>query len=110
MANKKRRKADALGSAAESVGRALGHVANRLDRLHKQRETISAEIRRLAHSGTAMLAKIRGEAKAEARVVRAAARRGRKAGFKMTAAARRKMSIAAKKRYAAVKKAVSAKG
>jgi hypothetical protein len=99
-----------LGKAAENVGRRLGQVANRLDRLHIQRDAISAEMHRLAHSASEMLARVRAGARTEVAVVESAVQRGRKAGFKMSAEARRKMSIAAKKRHAAAKKAAGAKG
>jgi hypothetical protein len=57
----------------------------------------------LAHSASEMLAKVKSGVKHEVEVVGASVTRGRKAGFKMSAAARKKMSIAAKKRHAAAK-------
>jgi hypothetical protein len=97
-----------LNTAAESIGRTLGHVANRLDKLARHREAITAEIQHLAKSATEMLSTVRSGVEAEVAVVTAAVKRGRKAGFKMSKAARRKMSIAAKKRHAASKKAAKA--
>jgi hypothetical protein len=95
--------------AAEGIGRTLGQLANRLDKLQKQRDVITARIQRLAHAGTEMFARLKGGAETELVVVRRAVKRGRKAGFKMSAAARRKMSIAAKKRHAARRAALGQK-
>ena len=88
-------------STAEGIGRTLGQLANRLDKLHKQRDAITARIQRLAHTGSEMFARLKHGAKTDLAVVRRTVKRGRKAGFKMSAMARRRMSIAAKKRHAA---------
>jgi hypothetical protein len=101
MAKRTRRRNTTMVSAAEGIGRTLGQLANRLDKLDKQRDAITARIQRLAHTGSEMFARLKRGAKADLAIARRAAKRGRKAGFKMTAAARRKMSIAAKKRHAA---------
>ena len=90
-----------LGTAAEGIGRTLGHLANQLEKLQKDRDAITARIQQLAHSGGEMFARLKHGAEADLVVVRRTVKRGRKAGFKMSAVARRKMSIAAKKRHAA---------
>lgn len=87
-------------TTAEGIGRTLGQLANRLDRLHKQRDAITARIQRLAHAGSDLFARLKRGAETDLVVARRAVKRGRKAGFKMSAAARRKMSIAARKRHA----------
>ncbi len=79
---------------------------NRLDKLQKQRDAITARIEELAHAGGEMFARLKGGAE---RVGRQAVKRGRKPGFKMSAAARRKMSLAAKKRHAARRAALAGK-
>jgi hypothetical protein len=96
-------------SAAEGIGRTLGQLANRLDKLHKQRDAITARIQRLAHTGSEMFARLKRGAETDLVIVRRTVKRGRKAGFKMTAAARRKMSIAARKRHAARRAALAGK-
>lgn len=88
-------------STAEGIGRTLGQLANRLDKLHKQRDAITARIQRLAHTGSEMFARLKRGAKTDLAVARRTVKRGRKAGFKMSAMARRRMSIAAKRRHAA---------
>jgi hypothetical protein len=96
-------------NAAEGIGRTLGRLANRLDRLHKQRDAITARIQKLAHTGSEILAGLKSEAETDLAVVRRSVKRGRKAGFKMSAEARRKMSLAAKKRHAARRAALGRK-
>ena len=109
MAKRARRQNTTLGNAAEGVGRTLGHLANRLEKLQRDRDAITARIQQLAHAGSEMFAKLKGNAQMELRAVRKTVKRGRKAGFKMSAAARRKMSIAAKKRHAARRAASASK-
>src|SRR5580765_2243581 len=109
MAKRARRKNTTLGNAAEGVGRTLGHLVNRLEKLQKDRDAITARIERLAHTGSEMFARLKRGAEAEVAAVRRTVKRGRKAGFKMSAVARRKMSIAAKKRHAARRAALARK-
>jgi|SRR5579862_7319304 len=97
-----------LNSAAVSVGRTLGHVVNRLDKLHQQRDAISHQIHHLANSATELLSKMRHGVQTELAQVRAAVDQGERKVYKMSAAARRKMSIAAKKREA-LKRAAAAR-
>ncbi len=94
-------------STAEGIGRTLGQLANRLDKLHRQRDAITARIHQLAHTGGEMFARLKRGAEVDFVAVRRTVKRGRKAGFKMSAAARRKMSIAAKKRHAAKRAALA---
>jgi hypothetical protein len=96
-------------NAAEGIGRTLGQLTNRLEKLHKQRDAITARIQQLAHAGGEMFARLKRGAEADLAVARRTVKRGRKAGFKMSAAARRKMSIAAKKRHAARRAGVAGK-
>ncbi len=109
MVNRRRRRNTTLVSAAEGLGRTLGQLANRLDKLHKQRDAITARIEQLAHTGSEMFARLKRGAEADVAVVRRTVKRGRKAGFKMSAVARRKMSIAAKKRHATRRAALARK-
>ena len=96
-------------SAAEGIGRTLGQLANRLDKLHEQREQITARIQQLAQTGSELFARLKHGAETDRAVVQRKVKRGRKAGFKMSAAARRKMSLAAKKRHAARRAAATRK-
>ncbi len=101
MAKRKQRQNGTMVTAAEGIGRTLGQLANRLDKLHKQRDAITARIQQLAHTGSEMFARLKNGADGHPAAAQRNGKRGRKAGFKMSAAARRKMSLAAKRRHAA---------
>ena len=106
---KRKRRPSAMVSTAEGIGRTLGQLANRLDALHKQRDAITARIQQLAHTGSEVFARLKRGAETDLVAVRRTVKRERKAGFKMSAGARRKMSIAAKKRHAARRAALGGK-
>ena len=109
MANRRPSK-KALNKAAITIGKAFAQIAKQLDRLHIRKADITTEIHHLTDSAGKMLTKMRDGAEHEVAVFTASVKRGRKAGFKMSSAARRKMSIAAKKRHAAKKTPVEKPG
>jgi methyl-accepting chemotaxis protein len=112
MAKRGRRKGSAsLNSTAEQIGRALGQVAARLETWKQQREEIRREVQHLMSTAQRMLADLGQTAQTvrstlgEAVEVR---RRGRRKGYKMSAATRRKLREAWARRKAAA--AAKAKG
>jgi hypothetical protein len=109
MAKKRRRKSrNRLGDAAESLGHLLGVLTRKVEHVNRQRAEVSKEILSLVKSAQGMLSTLGHQA--ELRLPRgrrlldsigASGKPGRKQGRKVSAAARRKMSLAAKRRWAA---------
>ena len=109
MAKKRRRKSHSrLGDAAESFGHVLGVLTSKVDHVNRQRAEVSKEILSLVKSAQGMLSELGHQA--ELRLpkgrklldsIGATGKSGRKQGHKVSAAARRKMSLAAKRRWAA---------
>jgi ElaB/YqjD/DUF883 family membrane-anchored ribosome-binding protein len=73
----------------------------RMDRWRSQRDEIASELHQVVKTGQKMLAELGHTADVEAAAAKRAGRQGANKVYKMSAAARRKMSIAAKKRHAA---------
>lgn len=109
MAKKRGRKSrNKLGDAAESFGHVLGVLTSKVQQVNQQRAQVSKEIMGFVKSAQGMLSEL-GH-RAELRMpngrkflssIAAAGKPGRKRGYKVSAAARRKMSLAAKRRWAA---------
>jgi hypothetical protein len=97
-----------LDRTAEAIGRALGHVAARVDTWKQQRDEIETEIRQVVTTGQRLLAELgRTAGRGGRRVVtiaRTGPRRGRKPGYKVSAATRAKLRAAWKRRKAAAAK------
>jgi hypothetical protein len=114
---KRRRRSSKLGSAAGSLGHALGVLANKVERVNQQRAAVSKEIIAFVQHAQGMLSDLGHGAriaiprarKRFTTALAAAQKPGRRTGFKVSAAARRKMSLAAKRRWAAIKKAAVTK-
>lgn len=98
-----------LGDAAASFGNVLGVLTNQVESVNQQRAAVSREILAFVQRAQGMLADLGHDIPiAKGRFSRAlskASKPGRKAGYKVSDAARRKMSRAAKKRWAARKAA-----
>jgi hypothetical protein len=108
VAKRGRRKDSQLNKAAAGIGRTMAEVMNRMDSWRSQGDELAAEVRQIVAAGSQMLAELGHKADSRVRTARKALTRvrkrgGRPKGFKMSAAARRKLSIAAKKRWAARK-------
>jgi hypothetical protein len=109
MAKKMRRKSrNRLGDAAESFGTLLGVLTRKVEHVNRQRAEVSKEILSLVKSAQGMLSELghRAELRLPKRrrlldSIGATGKPGRKQGRKVSAAARRKMSLAAKRRWAA---------
>jgi len=99
-----------LQHAAEGIGWTFGQIAGRLDNLHQQREAITAEIHHLAQKGSELLTRIRSGVGLEAEAGRKLVKREAGKVYKLSATARKKMSIAAKKRHAAKRSALPSGG
>jgi hypothetical protein len=108
--SKREGKTSRLDSTAETIGAGLGHLVAKVESWNRQRAVIADEIRQymaaahklLAELGhTAAVARTQVAAVAAATKVVAANRTGRRPGFTMSAEAKKKISIAAKARWAA---------
>lgn len=101
----KRRRQNAAVDTAEGIGRALGHVAARLDSWKKQRAQIAADLQELMDAGQAMLRDLGHEVEARAEAVSRRVRRkgGRPKGYRMSEATKRKLRLAWKRRKAKAK-------
>ncbi len=110
---KRRRQSNQLGDAAESIGHVLGVLTNKVEHVNMQRAAVSKEIAGFISHAQDMLNKLGHDMPvAKKRFMSAmadASKPGRRAGYQVSAAAKRKMSIAAKKRWAAIKAAAAAK-
>jgi hypothetical protein len=109
MAKRGRRPKNNLGDAAESFGHLLGVLTNKVEHVNQQRVAVSKEIAGFISHAQTMLNQLGHDIPKAKRQFSAAfveaKKPGRKAGYTVSAAARRKMAIAAKKRWAAIKKA-----
>ncbi|MCC7009461.1 MAG: hypothetical protein IT184_11645 [Acidobacteria bacterium] len=94
---------------AENVGAALGRIAVRFEQWKQQRAELAKEMQHVLQSASAMLGEI-GETAGEAvDFVKTRTRRGgRPKGFRVSAATRRKLRAAWKRRKRAVAEAVKA--
>ena len=92
---------------ATQIGRTMGKLVNKMDRWRRQRDEIERDLRHVVESGQSMLAEL-GSTTGRALTTASASikpnRGGRRKGFKMSAAAKAKISAAAKKRWALRKK------
>ena len=110
MAKKRSRKSrNRLGDTAESFGHVLGVLTSKVEQVNRQRAEVSKEIMGFVKSAQNMLSELGHQAelrlpkgrKLVNSAMAAVGRPGRKRGYKVSAAARRKMSLAAKRRWAA---------
>lgn len=110
MAKKSSRSKSSLNTTAENIGAALGHVAARLDAWKKQRAEIVGDIHKVLQSAQALLGEI-GDVSAKGPLAAFAAPKskgGRPKGYKMSAATKRKLREAWKRRKAEAKQKVKA--
>jgi hypothetical protein len=113
MAKKRSRKShNRLGDAAESFGHVLGVLTNKVEQVNRQRAEVSKEILNFVKSAQGMLSELGHQAELRLpkgrkflRSMKATVKPGRKQGYKVSPAARKKMSLAAKRRWAAKKAA-----
>ena len=110
MAKKRNRKSSSrLGDTAASFGHVLGVLTSKVEHVNRQRAEVSKEILGFVKSAQNMLSELGHQAelrlpkgrKLVASAMASVGRPGRKRGYKVSAAARRKMSLAAKRRWAA---------
>ena len=97
------KRTDGLTKTARFVGGSLGTIVGRIEKLYKQRDKVAAEIHHLTNAASHALASMREGARHEAQVFQTAVAKGkpgRRGGFKMSKAARAKISAAQKKRWA----------
>jgi hypothetical protein len=108
MAKKRRKSRSRLGDAAQSLGHVLGVLSNKVEAVNRQRAEVSKEILSFVRSAQGMLSELGHQAElrlpSRRRLLKSmgpVTKPGRKRGYKVSAAARRKMSLAAKRRWAA---------
>lgn len=105
MAKRGRRSGSRLERAAEGMGRLLGHVAGRVDALKQQRAEVMAELDHVGNVVRRLKADL-GPAVTDLQHATATAlRAGKRARRTMSPEARAKISAAARKRWAAFRKA-----
>ncbi len=104
MAKKTSRGSSSLNTSAENIGAALGHVAARLDAWKKQRAEIASDIHKVLQSAQALLGEI-GVVGKGVDISPSIGKRngGRPKGYKMSAATKRKLREAWKRRKAEAK-------
>jgi len=85
---------------AEQLGRLLGQVAARVDYWKAQRESIRGDLTKIVATANELLEELGGAARTGKRAGKQAGRAVRKAGRRVTATARARMSAAARKRWA----------
>jgi hypothetical protein len=106
-----RRRATRLDKAAAGIGRALGQTLKRLEKWRSQRAAIAGDIRKVLAAGRQALADLgegnrRNGSYVHLRRTRTVYRVARKPSpRRFSAAARRKLSLAAKARWAVAKRA-----
>lgn len=110
MAKKRSRKSRRRSrGAAESLGHVLGVLTNKVADVNRQRAEVSREIMNFVKSAQSMLSELGHQAALRLPKARkvfrtsSSGKPGRRRGYKVSAAARRKMSLAAKRRWAAKK-------
>jgi hypothetical protein len=102
MAKHSRRRRTRMNHATASLGNLLGLLSVRVKNVTRQRAEVSREISGFIRHAQGMLSQLaRQEMSLPGLNSPSNGKPGRKAGYKASAAARRKMSIAAKKRWAA---------
>ena len=108
MAKKRGRKSRRARGAAESLGHVLGVLTNKVEDVNRQRAEVSKEILNFVKSAQSMLSELGHQAALRLPKGRklfassgSSGKPGRKRGYKVSADARRKMSLAAKRRWAA---------
>ena len=89
-----------MNQVAESLGAGLGRLQARYDAWMKQRDGIAAELRDYVSAAQKMLTAIGHDAGVAVSQAVASVKTGRRAGFRMSAEARKKISVAAKARWA----------
>jgi hypothetical protein len=101
-----------LDLAAATIGRTLGQAMNRLDKWRKQRQAIAAELGKAVEGGASILRELGYETSNGFTSVRKSVHIRNRAIIlqprktrRMSAAVRKRLSISAKKRWAAAKKA-----
>ena len=102
MTKQVRNRTSKMDDAAASLGNLLGVLSNRVRTVNRQRAEVSKEISGFIRHAQGMLSQLSRQDLALPKLrLLGNGKPGRKAGYKASAAARRKMSIAAKKRWAA---------
>jgi hypothetical protein len=91
-----------LDSAAREIGATLGRLATRIDTWRQQRDEIATEVRQAVEVGRRMLIELGSDVSGLSLPKR---KGGRKKGFKMSEEAKAKIAEAARKRWAARRKA-----
>ena len=100
MAKRGRPRTHRLTATAETIGAGLGHLAAKYDLWVKQRDELAEELRAYVAAAESLLVKLGHTAE---RAVTNAVTTGRRAAFKISAEAKRKMSEAAKPHWATKK-------
>ena len=101
-----RNKRGKLDAAAREIGTTLGHLATRIEKWRKQRDEIAGEVRQAVEVGRKMLVELGSDVSSLGKDLGLPRRKGgRKKGFKMSEEAKAKIADAARKRWAARKKA-----
>ena len=109
MARRTKGSARANQTAAQ-LGRLLGQVAARVDSWRAQRDVLRADLTKIVDAGNQMLGELGSAAKTGRKAGRQAGRAVKKAGRRISAAARAKMSAAAKRRWARERAKKAAQG
>jgi hypothetical protein len=106
--SKREGKTSRLDSTAETIGTGLGHLVAKVESWNRQRAVIADEIRQYMAAAHKLLAELGHTAEAASThaaaaftKAKASNRTGRRPGFTMSAEARKKISVAAKARWAA---------
>ena len=103
---KARNRSGKLDAAAREIGTTLGHLATRIDKWRQQRDEIATEVRQAVEVGRKMLVELGSDVSSLGTDLGLPRRRGgRRKGFKMSEEAKAKIAEAARKRWAARKKA-----
>jgi ABC-type transporter Mla subunit MlaD len=109
MAFGRRRRSTKFVATAEGIGTALGRVAARLDAWKRQRSELAGEIQDLLQQAQRMLDDVSdATSRGAADVAKAVRKGGRPKGYKMSAATKRKLRDAWKRRKAAIAAKVQA--
>jgi hypothetical protein len=96
----RQRRKGKLAITAENMGATLGRLAGRLDRLNRERRELAAELWHLLSVSQGLLGDLGSYAGEEVRRLRKGAR---PKGYKMSAATKRKLRAAWRRRKAAAK-------
>ena len=101
MAKRVRRRSSRLDNAAATLGGILGALSSRVEHVNRQRAEVSKEISGFIRHAEGMLVQLSRQGRLAKLRGFTNGKPGRKAGYKASPEARRKMSIAAKRRWAA---------